>query len=292
MSPPNRRSLRVRDLFQIILRWRRQALSLSLVLFGIVLILAVIRKPHYESQVILERKPIQITPIVPKEQNEQFDIYRLTSESQWSVALLKSRFILERWMEALGRPATTPLQKENELKRLYHSLTVQPISYTDLFMVKVRALSAEEANRRASVLVDVFSKWDLEQNRAKAQMMVDLLRRRLDQVNNELSAEWAKLKIQKANQSLSLSGSSATRQLELDINAKGKLYDMLTAELEEAERQLHIDELPRTRALAPPSLPGRPQMSRLKFIFLGLMASLLAGLVSVFLFEWQSPLTD
>src|SRR4051812_25581143 len=77
---------------------------------------ALIRSPRYESQVILERKPTHVTPVLGKQEDERFDIYRLTSESQWSVALIKSRFILEKWMEAIGIQPHSASNKEDELR--------------------------------------------------------------------------------------------------------------------------------------------------------------------------------
>jgi hypothetical protein len=288
MPSPNN-NLNWIGLARVLFRWKRTGLAIFYTCLALTVLAAIFRSPRYESQVVLERKPTRVTPVIAKSEDERFDVYRLTSESQWSVALLKSRFIMERWLAAVGLPAENPQQKEDALRRLAHSLTVQPISYTDLFMVKVRALTPEEANRRAGLLVDVFAKWDLEQNRTRAQELVGLLQSRIKQVNQDLSDEWAKLKALKATQTLSLSGSSAARQLELDINSKGKLYDMLTTELEEADRQLNSDQLPRSRPLSAPSFPGSPLLSRFQLFVLGLCMSLLAALAAMFLQEWQDP---
>src|SRR4051812_44578481 len=191
---PSQNNITLTGLARVLFRWKQTGVYTFYACLALTLLTAIVRHPRYESQVVLERKPTRVTPVIGKQDDERFDVYRLTSESQWSVALLKSRFIMERWLEAVGLPAKTPQEKERSLSGLARSLTVQPISYTDLFMVKVRALSPEEANRRAALLVDVFAKWDLEQNRQRAQELVGLLQSRIKQVSQDLSEEWARLK--------------------------------------------------------------------------------------------------
>src|SRR4051812_8266135 len=89
-------------LMRVLFRWQRAGQTAFATLLVMTLALTFLRSPRYESQVFLERKPVRITPIVTKQDDERYDVYRLTSESQWSVALLKSRFIMERWLDAIG----------------------------------------------------------------------------------------------------------------------------------------------------------------------------------------------
>ncbi len=279
----------VTGLLRILFRWKRAALWTSGLLALAGLVAAVARPLAYEAQAILERKPAKLSPLMNSKEGEEFDVYRLTSESQRSVALLKSRYMLGRWYDAIGLPAHTPLERERGMNRLFDTLTVQPISYTDLFVVKARAFSPEEARRRTALLIDLFSQWDLAQDRQEAQQLVGLLQDRMRQVLAGLAQDRQRLQTQKAGLSLSLMGSASARQLEADISAKNALYDQLTSELEGAERQLRNDALPRTRVLAPPVPPGKPVFSRSALALIALCASLLAGLAMAALLEWQDP---
>ena len=245
---------------------------------------------QYESQAILERKPPKITPVVSKQDDETFDVYRLTSESQRSVTLFKSRPMMEAWLDAIGLKPATPRQRERELAKLAHSLTVQPVSYTDLFIVKVRATSPQEAQRRTTLLIDKFAAWDLEHNRQEMADLNRLLQDRMKTLNQTLGGSWSRLKAQKAGQALSLSGSSDAQQMQVKLTAEGKLYDMLTTELEETERQLQSDELSRTQRLADPSLPGKPVLSRLLRTVLAVCVGILGAFACVFFLEWQDPM--
>jgi uncharacterized protein involved in exopolysaccharide biosynthesis len=276
-------------LLRIAFRWKKAGLLAFFSLLGLGLALAWGMPLLYESEAILERKPIKITPVVSKQDDEEFDVYRLTSESQRNVALLKSHYIMEQWLDAIGLKPDSPRQKEHDIAKLVHSLTVQPVSYTDLLTVKVRAFSPEEARQRAGLLIDRFTQWDLEQNRQQTLQQTQLLQKRLEDVNHVLSTEWARLKSQKADLSLSLSGSSAAKQLEVALNAEGKLYDLLTTELEEAERQLESGQMERTRIIAMPSLPGKPVLSRGLRSVLAFFLSLFGALGFIFFLEWQDP---
>ncbi len=274
-------------LLRVLFRWKYLGLFALALLLALTCEAGLVWPLKYESQVMLERKPNQVN--MQENRQESFDLNRLTSESQRSVALLKCRYMMEHWLDALGITSQTPADREKELKRLYRSLTVQPVSYTDLFVVKVRASSPEEATRRAGILVNLYAKWDSDQIRQQTQEFTDLLRQRVNQMNEELSDAWARLKIQKGTQALSLSGTSSSRQLEQDITARGKLFDTLTTELEESERQLHNDKTARARVLTPPSVPGEPVLSRKEILILGTSASLLAALALILLLEWQDP---
>ncbi len=289
MSRLNKNELSVTGLLRILFRWKNSGLLAFTALFVLTVMAALAQPLVYESQVILERKPAKVTPQLAKDQDDQFDVYRLTSESQRSVALLKSRYLMEKWLDTLGIKAKDSPARERELAKLSHSLVVQPVSYTDLFVLKVRAASPAEANRRAGVIATLFADWDMQQNRTDAKGLIEVLNSRVAQVNEELREMSNRLKSQKSTQALSLSGSSAARQLDVNLSAQGKLYELLTTELDQAERMLHNDQLPRTRVLTPPSTPDKPLMSRLVRLFLGLCGSLLFGLGFIFLLEWQDP---
>jgi len=289
MQRPNKAEMNLTGLLRVLFRWKRAGGAAFGILLAASVLTALFKPLKYESQVILEHKPIRITPQIDKQQDNEFDVYRLTSESQSSVALMKSRYMMERWLGAVGLRPANARDKEQALKRLYHSLTVEPISYTDLFIVKVRARSPEEAARRAGLLSAAFAQWDEEQNRQEAQNLTTLLQSRAEQVNRQLGDQWARLKRQKGSQLLSLSGISGAKQLELSIDSQSKLYDILTVELEEAERLLHSDLSPRVRVVAPPSIPGEPVLSRAQLFLLGGSASVLAALALIFLLEWLDP---
>jgi uncharacterized protein involved in exopolysaccharide biosynthesis len=277
----------LKELAILFYQWRR--IGFRVFVSGLVIggLWVALRPLTYESQAILERKPPKLAPQLDAQEKSEFDVYRLTSESQRCVALMKSHYLLERWYEALGLPAKTAKQKEKGMKPLQDSLTVQPVSYTDLFMVKVRAHSPEEAEHRAAVLIDSFSRWDLEQDRQEAQQLVNLLNARLAELTRELVQGRARLQSQKSSLSLSLAGSATARQLEADITAKTSLYDQLTTELEGAQRALSNDAVPRTRVLAPPSTPGTPIFSRKgKGVIVVCLSLLMAGLAMWFL-EWS-----
>jgi hypothetical protein len=175
------------------------------------------------------------------------------------------------------------------LGRLQDTLAVQPVSYTDLFVVRVRAHSPEEAQRRAGLLTDFYAHWDSSEDRAEAQQLVGLLRSRLQQVTRELGQLRSRLQAQKAGLSLSLGGSASARQLEADIAARVATYDRLTAEIESAERPVRGDAAPRTRVLAPPTLPGKPVLSRPLMAFIALCLSLLLSAGLLCLLEWLDP---
>lgn len=277
-------------LLRIAFRWKRAALVTFSLILAIGLLIAWRTPLSYQSQSILERKPPKITPVLSKQDDETFDVYRLTSESQRSVTLFKSRAMMEAWLDAIGIKPRTPLERERELAKLEHSLTVQPVSYTDLFIIKVRATSPEEAQRRVTLLVNTFTQWDLEHNRQEVIELNHLLQDRMQTLNRTLGNSWTRLKSQKAAQALSLSGSSAADQMQVQLTAEGKLYDMLTTELEETERQLQSDELSRTRRLAEPSLPGKPVFSHALRTVLALCLAILGAFACMFFLEWQDPM--
>jgi hypothetical protein len=75
----------------------------------------------------------------------------------------------------------------------------------------------------------------------------------------------------------------------VNVAAQGKLYDMLTTELEEVERQIQNGQISRTRILTPPTLPGKPALSYARRILLALCASALSSIGFIFFLEWQDP---
>ena len=281
----------VTGLLRIFFRWKRFGLFSLAACLLLTVVIAVARPLSYESQAILERKPARLSPQFGKS-GEEFDVYRLTSESQRGATLMKSRYLLGQWYETLNAAdiaSQSPQQQEKGIHRLSSSLTVQPVSYTDLFVVKVRALSPDEARKRAQVLISLFSRWDMMQDREEAEQLVSLLRDRLKQVTSDLNAARRQLERQKASVELSLSGSARTRALEEDIQAKNGLFSDLTAELEGAEREVRNDAAPRTRVLAPPTLPGTPVHSYAQRVAIGFCVSLLLTAGLILLMEWQDP---
>jgi len=278
--------MNLKELLNAIYPWRQAGLYAFVTCFVLGGAVALVRPLQYESQAILERKPVRLAPQLDPKEGEEFDVYRLTSESQRCVALMKSRYMLELWYDALRLPARSPLQKERGMGQLKETLTVQPISYTDLFVVKVRANSPEAAHLRAGKLIEIFSKWDLYQDRHEAEQLVALLRNRLRQLTTELVQNRAKLEKEQGSSSISLVGSASSRQMEADIAARTGLYDRLTAELEGAERELSNDAVARTRVLAPPATPAMPITSRKAKLFIVFCLSVLLSFGFMFWLEW------
>lgn len=273
-------------LLQILVRRKWTGFCALGILLPITLTIALLWPLKYESEIILERKPAKFSP---RPLQDEFDISRLTSETQRTVALFKSRFLREHWLESIGIPYKTPQKKENELKRLYRSLTVQPVNYTDLFVIKVKARTPEEASRRTTLLVNLFTEWDADQNRQQAKALIELLQARMQEVKNELAENWNQLKHFKQSQSLSLSGSSREKEIETDIEAKNKLYDTLTMELDDAERLLQSENPLRSKIIAPATTSYKPTYSRTQFVCVAISSALLLALGIVLLVESQDP---
>jgi len=289
MRSANSADVNLTALLRIVFRWRREGLFALAVIGALSLLFAVFKPLQYEAQVILERKPSRFSLQPQVVQSGEFDVGRLTSETQRSLALLKSRFLLERWLDALGLAPVKPTKKEKALERLYRSLTIQPINYTDLFILKIKAVKPEEAQRRAKVLVDLFIDWDAQQNRIQSEELSRLLRARLLEVRTHLTQRWAEARRHKSRQSLSLSGSEIEKGLDAEITAQERLYGQITVELEEAERELSDDTLRRIHMLTPPTVSAKPIYSRRLWLLVACVASLLAALGFIFLLEWRNP---
>jgi|GEM_PF-3336393 len=289
MPLQNNSPITVTGLVRILFRRRRAAVITFLVSLLAGLALAWLKPLSYESQAILERKPAKISPQLSPREGEEFDVYRLTSESQRSVALLKSRYLLTQWFDALGLPSTSPEDKEHEMNRLRSTLSVQPVSYTDLLTIKVRAPSPEKAQARNQTLIQLFSNWDVDQDRHEAGQLVTLLQQRMQRLSQEINQARNRLQAQKAALSLSLIGSAATRQLDAEISAKVNLQDNLLSELESAERSVRNDVDPRTRVLAPPTRPGSPVHSRGLMCALAVLLSVMLSVGWTAILEWLDP---
>jgi len=255
MSRRNNSTLTLTAMTRILLRRRRAALvSLACLLPG-TLVVAALWPLRYEAQLVVERR---VSKVSPEPHMQEFDMTRLTSDTQRNVTLLKSRFMMDRWLTADGQGDLKDMARERALKKLRRALSVQPVNFTDLTVLKVRAASPERAEQLASELGQVYADWDTDQDRLQATEMIRLLDSRITQVKEELIALRQQLKKYKTTGLVSLVGSDAVAGTETELIAKEKLYDSLTAELDQAQREIQPESLRRVRLVNPPIASRKP----------------------------------
>jgi hypothetical protein len=193
----------------------------------------------------------------------------------------------ERWLEAIGITYRNASEREVLLKRLYRSLAVQPINYTDLFVLRVRANIPQEANREATLLANLFIQWDKEQVQRRTERLARILESRLAEIRRSLDQTRRRLRNYDRAASLSLSGSAEEKGLETDAHAGTGLYNELITEQDAIRRQLNSESLQRSDLLAPESMPGTPVYSRLQLLAVALTGALFVTFGVVMLIESQ-----
>ena len=77
-AKPRGGEMTLSGLLRILFRWKRIGLGTFGLLFGVSALWALFGPLKYESQVLVERKPIRITPDARRLQDERFDVDRLT----------------------------------------------------------------------------------------------------------------------------------------------------------------------------------------------------------------------
>lgn len=272
-------------LLRIAFRWKWPGLTaFGAILIG-GLILAATWPLKYDAQITIEREPAKISfrPL-----DSQFDVTRFTSENQRTIALLRSRYLTQQWLDAIGIRPSSAKATERALKKLSKSLIVKPVNFTDLYLIKVQADTPSEAKRRAELLVSLFEKWDATEVQESAQRLINLLQRRLDTVGEQLAADRMRMKREKLDAMLNLSGSVVQAGIETRLKAKQELYNELTDELEKVERQIDPASVGRVRIAIPVTAAETPLRSRGLLIVIAFAGSLFAGLSTVLLLEWQS----
>jgi len=276
-------------LLRILFRWKKVGLVTFAVIFILGGIVAILIPLKYEAQITIERKPVMIS-VEPLDR--EFDLTRLTSETQRNISLLKSRFMMEKWLAGLGISLADEKEKEKELKKLESSLTVKPVNFTDMIVIRVKDNSPLEARKGVISLTELFTDWDKEQARQQAEKIIVLLRTRMEKVKENLVRQRADSHRYKLNQSLRLSGSIAESSVETEISSKEKLYDYLTRELEEAERRVDEKALQRIGIVAEPSVSTKPIQPRSLYWALAFSVSVLMALFLIFICEWQIPVVN
>lgn len=271
-------------LIRIIFRWYKTGLFVffSCLICGIYISYKIPLK--YETQIVIEKKYPEFSP---KTEDRQFDMTRLTSDIQRMITLLKSRFIMEQWMDSLAIKANNGVEKERQLKILMNSLSVRPVNFTDLFIVKVKAESPEKAVKRIKALIKVYTKWDLEQSRKRAQELIVLLDKRMKSVNSELNTLRDDFKQHKKDEVINFSGSVVLEELQTNIRSKEKLYDNIMYEIEVAQRQLQGDRQRQIQIIAQPTISEKPLHSRMQFIACAVALSIIIMIAVIMFFELQ-----
>ncbi len=272
-------------LLRIFFRWKQIGTRVFLGSLLVGMVLAWIIPLRYEARITVERKPAKMTNTVI---SQEFDVTRLTSENQRILALLKSRFLMLQWLDALGEGVAAPQQLDKKCAQLAHSLTVKPVNFTDLYVLKVEAKTFAEAQRRADALVSVFDRWDSTQVQQESQSLILLLKKRLTTIRTELQQERAQIREQKLSRTLNLSGSVSETTLEADLSAKQRLYDKMLEELEHAEREMDPNYLHRVRVAIPATPSHKPVRSRGIYILTALLTSGFLAMATCFLMEWHT----
>ncbi|OGS17564.1 MAG: hypothetical protein A2219_01290 [Elusimicrobia bacterium RIFOXYA2_FULL_50_26] len=282
----NNFNLTLDGLLRIMFRWQKIAWIVLILSLTVNMYIALSIPLKYESEVIIQRKQVRFSSSV---EDKEFDITRLTSEIQRTVTLLKSRFMIEKWNDALKMTSSDPDINEKNISKLRNSLAVKPVNFTDFFVIKVKTPDPRESERKADVLAKVYISWDLDQSRQQAQQMISLLSNRMKLIRKDLSELRGKQKLYKRGEVLNLSGSVAVEEMQASLQAKEKLYDTLTFEMEQAERQLEGDKLRQIHIIATPTVSLKPIIPRSKLILIAIVLSLILMFQSIIFMEWQDP---
>ena len=268
---------------RIFRHWRWIGIVLFSASFSIGIVAAMITPLQYEAVVGIERRPAQIS-LQPM--SVEYDVTRYTSEDERTIAVLKSRYMMLEWLKVIGIPYSTPRQLERQLKKLEKHFALRPVNFTDLYMLRVQAISPAEATRRVNLLVDLFENWDAAQVRDDSEEITALLKSRLAAIRYELAQRRTDIKHMKLSQTLNLSGSEAESEADTDIKSKQNLYVGIMDELEKAERATDPLRIRRVRVVIPITVSEKPVYSRLDYALIALAASTLLAVLGMLLMEW------
>lgn len=272
-------------LFRILFRWKIPALTVLSASLAVGTITALVWPLKYEAQVTIEQKPTKTSPtILPME----FDVTRLTSENQRTIAILKSRYFLEEWMKDIGIESSDTDDREKKLKKLNKSLVVKPVNFTDLYLIKVQAVSTEEAKRRATLLVDRYQEWDAREEQRQNKQVATLVKKRMDVIRYELKAAQKQIRKEKSSRALSLSGSTTEAEIQATIVANEKLLNVLAVEYEEAQRGMDSENFHRVKVIIPLVASDTPVHTRKLMLATVVAASFIFTFVIVLMLETQS----
>lgn len=250
--------------------------------------LALFKPLQYEAVIGIEKRPAQISlqPMAA-----EYDVTRYTSEDERTIAVLKSRYMLLEWLKAIGIPWSTPRELERQLKKLDKRFIVKPVNFTDLYMLRVRAGTPEEAKRRLELIVGLFQRWDAEQAAGESEEVIRLLKKRLEAVKTDLADKRDLVKRLKLARTISLSGSTSESELDTEIKARQNLFDGLTDELEKAERGMDPLSVHRVRMVIPLTGSEKPLYARWEYLLIVLSACAMLSLAAM-VFRERRTLTS
>ncbi|MBL8023293.1 MAG: hypothetical protein JNK54_03275 [Elusimicrobia bacterium] len=236
----------------------------------------------YQAETILERQHTSLSPSIT---NKEYDMTRLTSESEKTVTLLKSRYFLNAWGDALDGALIDSDARERRMKTLQKSLSVRPVSFTDLFIVKILGPTPDQAQKRAEALTQVYREWNLAQSDAQSRDAAGLLDRRMALLQKKMASARRELQGIKKERGLDLSGSADAERIKSDLHARERMMDSLLAEKEQVQRRLDGDPISQIQVVTPPLASSHPRMTRVHYRGLALVLSLLLALGAIVLME-------
>lgn len=262
-------------------RWKAGAVVLLFSLCGGLFVAQ--RVPlRYQAETILER---QHTTLSASVRDKEYDMTRLTSESEKTVTLLKSRYMLNAWGETLSGAPLTSDQREQRIHTLQKSLSVRPVNFTDLFIVKVKGPSPEQALSRAKALTRVYQAWNLTQAQTQALEDSKLLDRRMTVLQNDLDVARRELQAIKKGRGMDLSGSSEAERVKSILQARERMLETLLLEKEQVQRRLDGDPVSQIRVVTPPLVSTKPLFSRVQYRGVAVALGLLLALGAIVFME-------
>lgn len=277
----------INALLRIFFRWKVSALVMFLASFGAGVFTAYRMPLYYEAEATVENKPLRVSA---QRSATDFDMTRLTSDNQRNLAILKNRYLLERWQRAINpNSLADPKMEEKRLKRLGRSLSVKPVNFTDLYVIRVKGSTPEEARNRLEKFIDVYGTWDTGQRRSTEEATAELLRERLLVIRGRLRDAREQAQERKAGRPMRLSATTSDDVMEEIIAADEKLADSLSAELEGLEQRLRAATTDGMRVVLPITGSKTPVQSRAMLVVLALVVSLVLTGALVVLLEWQNP---
>jgi hypothetical protein len=246
------------------------------------------RSPHrYVSEILIERRAPRLTANDPA---NEFDMTRLTSEIQRTVTLLKSSFMMDRWMDALGEQPKNLAEREKIRATLLSSLTVKPVNFTTIFSIRTAGISPEQARQRVSTLVQVFSTMVVERQQAEASRVIEGLSKRLDRIEGSMKKTRTTMKRSDIKNPLDLAGSTAQREEESHLDSDERLRSQLVREINETTPSLHLNMDEVVRILADPVVSRAPLSIPARQRVVAVGVGLFCALASLLLLDWTNPL--
>lgn len=246
------------------------------------------RSPHrYVSEILIEKRAPRLTTSDPA---NEFDMTRLTSEIQRTVTLLKSSFMMDRWMDALGDQPKDLAEREKTRAALLSSLTVKPVNFTTIFSIRTAGISPEQAKQRVTTLVQVFSTMVVERQQAEASRVIEDLSKRLDRIELSMKKTRTTMKRSDIKNPLDLAGSTAQRAEESHLDSDERLRSQLIREINETTPSLHLNRDEVVRLLADPVVSRAPLSVPARQRGVALGVGLLCALASLLLLDWTNPL--